>query len=265
MDYIKNNKAAWEEGFDNRKPCWGDDNHIKLKSERLAFFNDDMKAEIEKLDFQGKRVAQFCCNNGRELLSLMELGAAGAVGFDIAENIIAQAKDTAQKAGIENCDFVACNILEIPDSYYGQFDIVLLTVGAICWFEDLEVFFEKAAKCLKGGGLLIMNEIHPFENMVPVPGEDEFDPRNMDRLAFSYFRKEPWLQNKGMDYMTGEYKSKTFTSFSHTLSEIINSLSANGLKTVRFNEYDYDIGITDVYDGFGLPLSFILMAEKDKG
>ena len=261
MDYIKNNKAAWEEGFENRTPCWGDENHIKLKEERLAFFYDDMKQELEQIDFQGKAVTQFCCNNGRELLSLMDLGVGRAVGFDIAENIIAQAKETAEKAGIDNCEFVSCNVLEIPEKYNNQFDVIILTVGAICWFEDLEVFFAKASKCLKDNGLLIMNEIHPFENMLPVPGEDEFDPNNMDRLAYSYFRREPWLQTQ-MGYMSGEYESKTFTSFSHTLSEIINSLSVNGLKTIRFNEYDYDIGLSDVYDGMGCPLSFILIAQK---
>ena len=262
MDYIKNNKAAWEEGFENRKPCWGDENHIKLKEERLAFFHDDMKQELEQIDFSGKSVAQFCCNNGRELLSLMDLNVSRAVGFDIAENIITQARDTAEKAGISNCEFVSCNVLEIPESYHNQFDVIILTVGAICWFEDLKPFFEKASKCLKDNGLLIMNEIHPFENMLPVPGEDEFDPNNLDRLAYSYFRSEPWLQNDGMNYMSREYKSKTFTSFSHTLSCIINSLSANGMKTIKFNEYDYDIGISEVYDGMGCPLSFILMAQK---
>jgi len=262
MDYIKNNKAAWEEGFENRKPCWGDENHIKLKSERLAFFNTDMQEELEKIDFYGKTVAQFCCNNGREILSLMDMGVGSAVGFDIAENIIGQAKYTAEKAGIENCEFIVCNILDIPESYYNQFDVIILTVGAICWFKDLNLFFDKVGKCLKNNGSLVMNDIHPFENMLPIPGEDEFDPNNLDKLAFSYFRKEPWLQNNGMNYMSREYKSKTFTSFSHTLSDIINAISSKGMRITRFNEYDYDVGMTDIYNNMGCPLSFILKAEK---
>ena len=262
MNYIDGNKAAWEDSFKNRRDNWGEDNHTRLKSERLAFFNDDMKKELEAIDFKGKKVAQFCCNNGRELLSLTDLGISGAVGFDIAENIVAQAKETAAKAGITNCDFVACSILDIPADYHGQFDIILLTVGAICWFEDLNPFFAKAASCLKDNGLLIMHEGHPFLNMLPVPGEEPFDPQNLNKFAYSYFRKEPWVDT-GMGYMSGDYKSQeTFTSFTHTLSHIINALSANGLKTVKFNEYDYDIGLTDVYDGRGLPLSYILVGEK---
>ena len=263
MDYFKSNKAAWEDGFENSILHWGEDVYIKLKSEKLAFFNPDMRTELEQIAFSGKKVAQFCCNNGRELLSLMDLGVGAAVGFDMAENIIGQAKDTAIKAGIEHCDFVACNILDIPADYHDQFDIVLLTVGAICWFQDLEPLFDKVANCLKEGGLLLMHEMHPFEHMLPVPGEKEFDPDNLNKFAHSYFRKEPWIETK-MGYMSGEYESTVaFTSFSHTLSDIINALSKNGLKTIKLNEYDYDVAaLTDVYDKKGFPLSFILVGEK---
>jgi len=262
MDYIGGNKAAWEEAFENRKPNWGEDNHLRLKSERFAFFDDDMRKELERLALAGKTVAQFCCNNGRELLSLMDSGASTGIGFDIAENIIAQARETAEKAGIKNCEFVACNILEIPENYRYRFDFVLLTVGAICWFEDLRPLFEKAAKCLKPGGLLLVNDFHPVTNMLPMPWEDCYNPDDLSRVAHSYFRKEPWTESDGVGYMSVEYVSKTFTSFSHTMSDIVNALSANGMKTVRLNEYDYDIGLADVYDGKGFPLSFVLIAEN---
>ena len=46
--------------------------------------------------------------------------------------IIKRAWDTAEKAGITDCEFVACNILEIDEKWHGQFDAVLLTIGAIC-------------------------------------------------------------------------------------------------------------------------------------
>lgn len=262
MSYIDGNKAAWEEAFENRKPSWGEENHIRLKREKLAFFNADMKRELEKIDFSGKTVAQFCCNNGRELLSMSGLGINAGIGFDIAENILEQARDTATKAGIDNCSFVACNILDIPESYHNRFDLIFFTIGAITWFEDLNMLFDKVAKCLKSNGLVMVNDFHPLLNMLPIPGDDCFDPENLNRFAYSYFRKEPWIENNGQGYMTKEYTSKTFTSFSHTMSGIINALSGNGIKTIKLNEYDYDIGMTDVYDSKGFPLSFILIAEK---
>lgn len=265
MNYIETNKAAWEEAFDNRKPNWGDENHLRLKKGNFEFFGSDMKKELLSMDFHEKTVAQFCCNNGRELLSLvLDGGADYGVGFDIAENILEQAKQTAVKAGIENCEFVNCNLLEIPESYYGKFDFIFFTIGALCWFKDLNALFEKTGKCLKSGGTLLINDGHPFANMIAMPGEEEFDANDIKRFTYSYFRKEPWLGNSGMGYMSVAYESKTFTDFSHTMSDIVNALSLNGMKTVKLNEYDYEIGNvgSDIFNGNGIPLSYILTAEK---
>lgn len=261
MDYFRENKAAWEEAFEHRHPGWGDTNHERLRREHLPFFCPDMVKELEALDLHGKNVAQFCCNNGRELLSLMQLGAESGTGFDIAENILAQAADTAEKAGITNCRFVACNILDIPKQYHRSFDLVLFTAGAITWFEDLGPLFQKAFACLKPGGLLLLHDFHPVMNMLATPGEPAFDQRHPDRIAYSYFRREPWIENEGMGYMSQQYPSKTFTSFSHTLSAIVNAVSGAGLRIVKMNEYDYDVGLTEVYDKKGFPLSFLLLAE----
>ena len=99
MNYIETNKAAWEEAFDNRKQNWGDDNHIRLKNEKYAFFDTDMKELVASLDVKGKNIAQFCCNNGRELLSLVYDGeAASGTGFDIAEKSL----------GLETTECVIC-------------------------------------------------------------------------------------------------------------------------------------------------------------
>ena len=267
MNYIETNKEAWEDVFDNRKPNWGDDNHLRIKSGKYALFDSDFKKEIESIDFKGKTVAQFCCNNGRELLSLIhDSGAEYGIGFDIAENILGQAKQTAEKAGIKNCDFVNCNILEITESYYNRFDFIFFTIGALCWFQDLTLLFEKAGKCLKSNGTLLINDGHPVMLMLPHPGEEGFDHDNPTRFTNSYFSKEPWIGNSGMYYISGEYESKTLTDFSHTLSDIINALYLNGMKIVKFNEYDYDIGNigSDVYDGKGIPMSYILIAEKER-
>ena len=146
-----------------------------------------------------------------------------------------------------------------------RFDFILFTIGALCWFQDLTQLFDIAGKCLKSGGTVLINDGHPVAMMLSFPQEDGFDADNLNRFTNSYFMSEPWIGNDGMSYMSVEYKSKTFTDYSHTLSDIINALSANGMKTVKLNEYDYDIGIvgSDVYDGKGIPMSFILIAVKD--
>ncbi len=261
MDYINQNKAAWEDAFEHRMPGWGDGNHLRLQTERLPFFGPDVAAELETIDWAGKRVAQFCCNNGRELLSLVKHGAAWGTGFDIAENILGQAWDTAQKAGVKNCDFVAGNVLETSLAYDGKFDFLFFTIGALTWFQDLAPLFARAAACLAPGGRLLVNDSHPFMNMVPFPGEDVYAPGAV-KLSYSYFKTEPWVETGGMEYMTPSYASKPFTSFSHTTGDIVTAVAESGLRVARLREFGYDVGQTDVYDGMGFPLSYILVADK---
>jgi len=264
MNYIDTNKAAWEEAFDHRRPTWTDNTLLRLKSEPFAFFDSDLKDMLKHMDFHGKTVAQFCCHDGRELLSLMDGGAAHGIGFDIAENMIAHARDTAEKAGITNCAFHAYNILEIPEQYHNQFDFILFTIGGIIWFADLSLLFEKVSNCLKDGGVLLINDFHPMVNMLPLPGEPEYNPDDLHRVVHSYFTKAPWIDSGGMGYMSTLQESKTFTSYRHKTSDILNALIENGLTITRFDEYDYDIMIeTQVYEGVGFPLSFILTARKE--
>ncbi|HOP08679.1 MAG TPA: class I SAM-dependent methyltransferase [Candidatus Methanofastidiosa archaeon] len=262
MDYIKQNKQAWEEAFDHRRPDWGEENYKRLRNEQLPFFCADMVAELKAIDFEDKTVAQFCCNNGRELLSLMQLGAQRGIGFDIAENILQQARETAIKAGITNYEFVNANILDIDGRYHNSFDFVLFTIGAITWFQDLKPLFKKASDCLKPNGIMLIHDFHPFMNMLPMPGEPDFKSNQLDKITYPYFRNEPWIENKGIGYMSEKYESKTFTSFSHTLSDIINAILFSKMSMMKLNEYDYDVGLTNIYDNKGYPLSFILLAKK---
>ncbi|MCR5684377.1 MAG: hypothetical protein K6G81_03015 [Lachnospiraceae bacterium] len=85
--YIEGNKAAWEEAFDNRDASWGADITERIQKEEYLFFEKEMADVLRTIDAEGKTIGQFCCNNGRELLSLVKSGkAAKGVGFDIAEN-----------------------------------------------------------------------------------------------------------------------------------------------------------------------------------
>ena len=54
MDYIGNNKAAWEEAFDHKQDGWGEENYKRLLNEDLPFFCKDMAAELRSMDFKGR-------------------------------------------------------------------------------------------------------------------------------------------------------------------------------------------------------------------
>jgi ubiquinone/menaquinone biosynthesis C-methylase UbiE len=264
MAYRENNKSAWEEAFHHRKKGWGDDLVTRIKAEPYAFLDNDLIAAMTAHDLSGKTIAQFCCNNGRELLSLVKSGAKSGVGFDIAENMISYANQVAQELQL-NCSFFATDILAIDDNYHDSFDYIFITIGALTWFQDLRAFFHVAARCLKPGGFLMIHEMHPFTNMLAMPGEDEYDISSPANLIHSYFRSNPWIETGGMDYMSDPEHDyhETFTSFSHTFAEIINAITSNHVHVIDLKEFDHDLsGSFKELEGQGIPLSYILVAKK---
>ena len=116
---------------------------------------------------------------------------------------------------------------------------------------------------MKESGMLFINDFHPIVNMLALPNEAEYDANNLDRVHHSYFTRAPWVNNNGMTYMSTLEKSKTFTSYRHKTSDIINALIGNGLNIKKFDEYGYDIMIeSKAYEKIGFPLSYILVAKK---
>ena len=263
MTYIKQNKAAWEEAFDKRSENWGKDRIQRLKEDPYPYLDEPILSEIKALACQDKDVAQFCCNDGRELLSIAKHGVKSATGFDIAENMIDYAKATAKEAGIK-CDFVATNILDIPESYHGRFDLILMTIGVLIWFDDLEVFFKKVSDCLKPGGKVIVHELHPFTNMLGCDGEEDYDPKDPKKLIYPYFNTAPRTSESGILYITDHhYDSKVLTDFVHPLDETLNAMIHNHLNLLKLEENDVDI--SELFNGLShqaIPLSMLIISQK---
>ena len=263
MDYSKANKAAWEEAFAKHRAGYKEDPVLHLRRGDRSFLEVDVLVELEKIGLKGKEVAQICCNNGRELLTLLTMGAAKGTGFDIPENFIGEARRLAREANL-NAEFVATDIYDIDEKYSDQFDLVLITIGALCWFEDLGRFFEKVVLVLKEGGVLLINEQHPYTNMLAMVTEEGHDPARPDKVVFSYFKEEPWVDNGGVDYVgKTTYASKTLYSFPHSFAAVINALRKCNLRVERLSEFDYDISTSWPHiDKRGMPLCYVLVAEK---
>ena len=264
--YIEGNKAAWEEAFENRDASWGADITDRIRKEDYPFFYDEMKRVLNRIRTEDAVIGQFCCNNGRELLSLVKCGKAKkGIGFDIAENQVAFANEKAKELQLP-CEFEAVNIYDIDDRWKEAFDVVIITIGALCWFNDLNRFFAIVAKCMKPGAVIVINEQHPCINMLASEGEEPYDPDHRLECHYSYFEHE-WTGNEGMYYMTQKsYRSKTFTDFTHPMSEIISGMCGNGIAVTGLQEFEYDItGGFPELDHRGYPLSMIIQGQKTAG
>jgi ubiquinone/menaquinone biosynthesis C-methylase UbiE len=219
---------------------------------------------LKSIEVSGKNITHLCCNNGIELMSLKNLGARECVGFDISDLAIKEATDRAQKFRI-SCQFVQSDIYDIPEKYHGVFDIVYISVGTFGWLPDVKQFFKKAASVLSDSGTLFIHEMHPYAEMLPSDDRKDADPL---RIIEPYFRKEPYKDQTGIDYIgKTTYKSQRQYWFVWTLSDILMGLVENGMKIVHFSEHKEDISAIHRRNqdaGMDIPLSYILISEKSK-
>lgn len=263
-DLTEANRAAWNEVT----PIHQNHRRINLKEAfqepGFSVLDETITAALQRLPIAGKRVAQLCCNNGEETLSLLNLGAEAATGFDISDAAIAEAWSLAKASGLA-AQFVRTDVYDIDDSYNAQFDVVLLTIGAMSWLPDLERFFGVVHRLLRPGGHLVIYESHPFTYMLGVDGDPGYDAANPAKIVFSYFRQEPWVDTNGIDYLGHTtYEAKPCYSFTQTLSMILNAILGNGIQVRSFEEFPHDISnLFEAAAGSGLmPLCYLLVGQK---
>jgi SAM-dependent methyltransferase len=266
LDYTAANKAAWEEAFEAHQRGWKSDPADTLLKPDGNFLDAPVIEALERINVAGKVAGQFCCNNGRELLSVVKLGARTGIGFDIAENFIEEARRIADKIGLD-ATFVATDISDIPPTFDGTVDLALLTTGALCWFQDLAAFFRTVSRVMAAGGVLLIHEGHPYTNMLAMPGEPGYDQAHPDSVVYSYFRTDPWVDTDGMDYVGGtSYPSRPFYSFSHTLGAVVSGVARSGMVIEEMQEYPIDTSASFAgLNDRGLPLSYLLLARKTGG
>ena len=264
-DMFESNREAWNEAMEYHRRARGEALQKGFEEPGYSVFDRDCDGvlldKLSGIDLTGKTIAQLPCNNGRELLSLARMaGAHEAVGFDISDAAIEEARALAARAKL-NARFERTNILEIGDEYNKRFDFIYISEGSLQWFPDLGEYFSVVGRLLKPGGKVMIFEMHPFAYFF----ETGFDPANpdLDRLT-PYFEKGPYSYKGGLDYVGGvEYEAAPCYWFMHKLSDILNAVTGNGMTVRSFDEYNLEMANNlqaQLLDKF--PLSYILVAEK---
>ena len=260
------NKEAWDEAHAYHQKGRKIDLAEAVKDPQ---FNSLTKVEIEgfkKIGFKGKNIVHVCCNNGQELISLVKLGAKKGIGYDISEKFVVEANRYAAIAQI-NCQFFQADAYDLDPQKHGIFDILYLSVGALCWMPDLEAFFNICASLIKPTGHLLIFDTHPYTSMIGFEGEEEagYNAEFPMNPVTSYFKEDPWIETDGIDYVGGTtYESKPMASFAYTMSDIINYLVGARIEIVELNEYPDDIAtvFSHVEQYKKLPLCFSLIGKK---
>lgn len=255
MDYLSINKQAW----DKRTSV-----HVKSEFYDVASFKNGRCSlnpiELKQVgNVEGSSLLHLQCHFGQDTLSWARLGAE-VTGVDLSAAAIKQANSLKQALGLR-ANFIESDIVKFGSENTQQFDIVFTSYGVLCWLPDLVDWAQTIAKSLKAGGEFHLVEFHSFNDLLS---------------GCSYFpNSEPDVEEEGTYTENCDGAKSTMVTWSHSISEVINSLIGAGLSIESFSEHPYspyncfeglqpvpDLGYQMLYKGQQVPLLYSIKARK---
>ncbi|MEQ8334102.1 class I SAM-dependent methyltransferase [Nisaea sp.] len=230
------------------------------------------KTELEELgSVEGLDILHLQCHFGMDTLLLARKGANSVTGLDFSPVAIAQARELAERAGIE-ASFIEGNVYDAPKLIQATYDLVYVTWGTICWLPDIDAWARVVAHFVKPGGRFYFLDQHPvvlsFDDYAPAPHAPVYD----------YFHKpEPLPFETSDSYADGSAVLQTKRSYewTHPVGEVVTALIDAGLRLEYLHEFDTvawkalafmepcEGGLYRLPEGMPrLPLSYSISARK---
>lgn len=219
MGYLRINRKAW----DKRTKT-----HVASKFYDVDGFingeNSLKEIELTELtDVKNKSLLHLQCHFGLDTLSWARLGAQ-VTGIDLSPVAIEQANQIKEKTNID-AEFICSDIYEFGDNNTTQYDIVFTSYGALCWLPSMEKWADVVAKSLKKGGRFYIAEFHPVHDL---------------STGYPYFHhEEPEVEEEGTYTENCDGEKSKMATWSHPISEVINSLIKVGIRIDHLNEFPF--------------------------
>jgi 2-polyprenyl-3-methyl-5-hydroxy-6-metoxy-1,4-benzoquinol methylase len=229
--------------------------------------NERVVAEVTAAvgEVDGLDLLHLQCHFGMDTMSWARRGAR-VTGVDFSGVAVARARRLAEQAGLA-AEFVESDVLRLPESLAGRFDVVFASYGVLCWISSAQAWMRSAASCLRPGGALVLVEIHPLVGMV-----DSAQPLVAD---FPYAGEQPRTFTSDSSYAVGGLDALASQSvqWPHGIGEVVTAAATAGLRMESLTEWfdeDQDPKLVAGDDGrvrfpFGteyLPTSYGLRARR---
>jgi SAM-dependent methyltransferase len=217
------NQAAWNTGA---YEAWVIENGTPPELAAKLEPEQQLRRVLKHLgDLKGKKIANPLGSRGKAGVSMALLGADVTI-FDLSESSARYALELAQAANVKLKyvvgDFMA---LEIA----AQFDLVLMELGILHWFMDLNALAQQIHKITKFGARVVVNDFHPIASKLLTKLEDSVVA---DRNYFDFqssFGKVPYQHLIGAE-------SPDCLTRCWTLGEIVTAFAQNGFQIITLEE-----------------------------
>ena len=149
---------------------------------------------------------------------------------DFSARALRRAEELAQAVGVTLAT-VQADSRALPPSLHDCFDLVYVTVGAICWIDDLDLWMRQVALALRAGGRLVMVEIHPLYQMVGGRVPDLVVDFPYGGGASATYVGQGTYADPHADFVTST------TNYAHSIGDIVSGAVRAGLRVDELVEH----------------------------
>jgi SAM-dependent methyltransferase len=155
-------------------------------------------------------------------------------GLDFSAAAIDAARALARRAGLAaRAGFVCADVYDAVEALgHATFDVVYVSLGALCWLPSVDRWAEQVGALVAPGGRFYLHDGHPLANALA-------DERPL--VAHAYFEQaEPEVDDAGVSYTDADRPiahARTY-QWNHGLGEVVTALIRHGLRLDRLVEHD---------------------------
>lgn len=162
-------------------------------------------------DLTGKQVCVPSSGDNHAVIALAMLGAQ-VTSCDISSRQLEAGRHLAERLGL-NIHFHKADTMTLQGLPDNAFDLVYTSNGVHVWLNDLPAMYRNIHRVLRGGGVYIMCDVHPFQR----PFGSDF------KIVKAY-------EN------VGPFEDDTTVNFAWRVQDFINAMAGAGLRVLHMEE-----------------------------
>ncbi len=193
--------------------------------------------ELDALgDVSGMDLVHLQCHFGLDTLAWARVGAR-VTGLDFSPEAVATARTIASRAGLSDlAEFVCADVLDASVALGRRsFDVVYVSLGALCWLPSVDRWASQVAALLRPGGRLYLHDGHPLAWALSDEGLV---------IEHDYFEADaPFVDDSDSTYTDTSrplLNARTY-EWNHGLGETVTALIDHGLRIDRLEEHSWDV------------------------
>jgi SAM-dependent methyltransferase len=193
--------------------------------------------EVEALgDVAGLDLVHLQCHFGLDTLAWADAGAR-VTGLDFSPAAIAASQALAEQAGLaERASFVCANVNDAARALAPRtFDVVYVSLGALCWLPSVGRWADQVAALARPGGRLYLHDGHPTAWSLS---------SDSPTIEYSYFEEpDPYVDDSEETYTDADVPLANARSYewNHGIGEVVTALIDRGLRIDRLTEHDWTV------------------------